>query len=377
VQETSTYIVPAIAAAGYTVASVNNAFDRNLHGLVAFLDSPFMIMAIVVMLITSLTTGPSGFFSCLAYFACCLPFFADFGLSMGTTYSRITSGGATVTEITPENEEAFISADGPRQRQRESEEEKPMVSPSERVVPSVIREIEPVYNLLTSDWKENAVATGNTTAKQLTAFATIAAFLLSGGMAVEAGNPTLGAVALTYGSSSLLGYFGLADAPALKLVRANMVSLMVALMALLTMLTSGMSMPLVALTMISGFDAFQGAYNENREERHANRGDFEQTEREETEDGPIVGFFTDSWRVNSFHKKNYDTCQVVQILMFGAQLYVALICAINGGPISLLSVIILMIIAGSFSFFQPMKVKAINAVQSNGAQLAVLGAATH
>ena len=38
--EAGGYIVPAIAAAGYTAATVNNAFDPNLHGLMGFLDSP-------------------------------------------------------------------------------------------------------------------------------------------------------------------------------------------------------------------------------------------------------------------------------------------------------------------------------------------------
>ena len=36
--------MPAIATAGYTVASINNAFDKNLHGLVAFLDSPVSVI---------------------------------------------------------------------------------------------------------------------------------------------------------------------------------------------------------------------------------------------------------------------------------------------------------------------------------------------
>ena len=34
------YIPAAIATAGYTVASINNSFDRQLHGLIGFLDSP-------------------------------------------------------------------------------------------------------------------------------------------------------------------------------------------------------------------------------------------------------------------------------------------------------------------------------------------------
>ena len=37
------YVVPAIGAAGYTVATVNNSFDKSLHGLLGFLDSPVSI----------------------------------------------------------------------------------------------------------------------------------------------------------------------------------------------------------------------------------------------------------------------------------------------------------------------------------------------
>lgn len=67
----------------------------------------------------------------------------------------------------------------------------------------------------------------------------------------------------------------------------------------------------------------------------------------------------------------------MQVLLFGLELYSVLICAVNGGPLNILVPILLMIIAGTFSFFQPMSVKAFNAVQSNGAQLALLGASTY
>ena len=218
-----------------------------------------MSMAVVVMLITSLAQGPTNFFSFLVYFACCMPFMADFGLSLGTTYARISGSperqGATVTELTPENEEAFIAADGPRQRERD--EERKMVDPSDRLVPPAVRDIEPVYNLITSDWKENAVASDNSTGKQLVAFAMIAGYLYFGGMAVGAGaGSTTGAVTLAYGASSLLGYFGLGDAPVARLMRTNMVSVLCAILAVVTMVTGGMSMNLLALTMLHMFDAF-------------------------------------------------------------------------------------------------------------------------
>ena len=41
--------MPAIGAAGYTVATVNNSFDKSLHGLMGFLDSPVSISNFVVL----------------------------------------------------------------------------------------------------------------------------------------------------------------------------------------------------------------------------------------------------------------------------------------------------------------------------------------
>ena len=91
----------------------------------------------------------------------------------------------------------------------------------------------------------------------------------------------------------------------------------------------------------------------------------------------MVNFFTESWKLNSYNKKNFETCQIVQIVLMGAQLYLALISAINGGPITLLSLVLAMIVSGAYSFFSPMRVAALDAMQSNGAQVALLGASTH
>lgn len=244
-------------------------------------------MAVAIMLLTSLAAGPTKLVPFLVFLACCMPFFADFGLSLGTTYARITSpprrsGGATVTEIndvaelTPANEEAFISADRATSSAR-TDDSRGMIAPSDRLVPASVREVAPVYNLLTSDWKENAAASYNSTGKQLTAFALIAGLLYFGGAALggQAANlPTAtGAVTLAYGASSLLGYFGLADAPVAKLMRTNMVSVLGAILAVLSMVTGGMSLNMLALVMMQLTDAFIGATYQP-EENHANKGDF-------------------------------------------------------------------------------------------------------
>jgi len=48
--------------------------------------------------------------------------------------------------------------------------------------------------------------------------------------------------------------------------------------------------------------------------------------------------------------------------MFGAQLYFALISMINGGSVGLCSVILAMVMAGSYSFFSPVRLTAIDAM---------------
>ena len=49
-------------------------------------------------------------------------------------------------------------------------------------------------------------------------------------------------------------------------------------------------------------------------------------------------------------------------MFFGAQLYTALIALFNGGNVMMLSIIISMIVAGSYSFFSPVRVTAIDAL---------------
>lgn len=65
------------------------------------------------------------------------------------------------------------------------------------------------------------------------------------------------------------------------------------------------------------------------------------------------------------------------MVLFGAQLYMALIAMISGNSVGLMSIILGMIVAGAYSFFSPKSITAVNAIQSNGAQVAVLGASTY
>jgi len=45
----------------------------------------------------------------------------------------------------------------------------------------------------------------------------------------------------------------------------------------------------------------------------------------------------------------------------------AIICAVNGGSPALMALVLAMILAGGYSFFSPMRIKAIDAIQSNAA----------
>jgi len=91
--EGGAYIPAAIATAGYTVASINNSFDRQLHGLIGFLDSPFMITALCMLLLTSFITigGPASVGGYFGYIMCCLPFVWDMLISMRHAYGIMTA----------------------------------------------------------------------------------------------------------------------------------------------------------------------------------------------------------------------------------------------------------------------------------------------
>jgi len=135
-----------------------------------------------------------------------------------------------------------------------------MYEPSERIMPDAIANIEPINNLLTGNWKENAFAQNNTPAKQLLAFAAILGYFYLGGSAVESkAMVPLGAVTLGYAASSLLGYFGLGNAPIGKLMRVNMVSVLCAVMGVCSIASSGLDLHIAMLTVLHLFDAYTGA----------------------------------------------------------------------------------------------------------------------
>ena len=104
----------------------------------------------------------------------------------------------------------------------------------------------------------------NSTLKQIIAFAMIAGYFYLGGTEVAEGENTgLGAVTLGYAASSLIGYFGMGDAPMARLMRVNAVSALCGIFGVISMATGGMNIPLLILTMMFLFDTYQGAMSDS------------------------------------------------------------------------------------------------------------------
>lgn len=187
-----------------------------------------------------------------------------------------------------------------------------MFTPSERIMPDVLRDNQPINNLLSRNWKERAYESTNATVKQLTAFALILGYMYLGGMAVESNaHVPLGAISLVYAASSLLGYFGLANAPVARLARVNGVSAVCAVLGVGSLLSSGVDAAILAMTAMHAFDAFQGTMQEEARALPSDHNEFERigADGETTQqNGPVASFFVESWKVNAFNRRNYETC---------------------------------------------------------------------
>jgi hypothetical protein len=69
----------------------------------------------------------------------------------------------------------------------------------------------------------------------------------------------LGVATLGYAASSLVGYFGMGQAPIAKLMRVNMVSVLCAGLGIGSIASSGLDLHIMLLTVLHLFDAYQGA----------------------------------------------------------------------------------------------------------------------
>ena len=295
----------------------------------------------------------------IAFFLLSIPFFADSGISCLAVAREM---GRTV-EITEEQEEDFVQ-----------QEDDASVIPSQRIVPQSIQQNTPIANLLTSNWKDGCYSVSNSLEKQLVPFFMIMAYLIFGGQAAMSQETVaLGAVTTLYGASSLAGYFGFGRSPIAALTRINGISVLAAFMGLIHIMIGEGSMGVWLMTMLHIFDSLQGAASDPKREED----DYEILNTEQTNPGPLLSFFVESWRNGAINKANFSTCQTVQLIMIAVQMYLTLICGANG-ELSATMLLPLMgfILASIYSFFNPVQVRAIDACQSNGAMVGLMGAST-
>ncbi len=76
--------MPALAAAGYSIATINNSFDTDINPLVGLLDSHGMSLILSSGLLTFISHFGSemSFISLLCMFVATIPFFFDGAMSL-------------------------------------------------------------------------------------------------------------------------------------------------------------------------------------------------------------------------------------------------------------------------------------------------------
>ena len=129
-------------------------------------------------------------------------------------------------------------------------------------------------------------------------FMIMAYFYLGTSVIVTDDQVPMGALALGYATSSLAGYFNLGQSPLAQLTRVNGVSVLNALIGLGSILNGGGCMAIWLLTMLHMYDTLMGVSQEVvREEDH-----YEILPTSSSNYGPIMSFFTESWRTDSINK---------------------------------------------------------------------------
>lgn len=158
---------------------------------------------------------------------------------------------ATVEEMNEEREENFISSNEVRQER--------MYDPSEVLMPEGLRGDNPIGNLCMQSWRDNGFREDKSLTTQFLSLAMIAGYLTLGGVLVSNGsNEIIGGASIAYALSGLLGYFGIGHAPVVAFARNNINSVILAIMGLLSVVSGGMSLPLLMITMMHIFDVMQG-----------------------------------------------------------------------------------------------------------------------
>ena len=84
--------MPAICATGYTTATINNSFEgRDFHGLIGFLDSPLVIIALCMLLYSNIINGDAALYVAI----CSIPFITDMLISLYGVFQKLTGTETT------------------------------------------------------------------------------------------------------------------------------------------------------------------------------------------------------------------------------------------------------------------------------------------
>lgn len=130
-------------------------------------------------------------------------------------------------------------------------------------------------------------------------------YLGLGGAVVASGSgPAVGALSLAYGGAGLVSYLGIGLPPVLRALSVNATAGVGAVLGLGTLIAGSANMTLILLSTLFIIDFVNGTQ----------AAEEDVLVREQPEDeriGPIMKFFTSSWKVNGFNKRNFDACQTI------------------------------------------------------------------
>ena len=101
-------MVPAICAVGYTAATINNSFEgSDFHSLIGFLDSPVVIIALCILLYTTITSGDAGLMAAI----CSIPFMTDMLISVYGVCQKLTGSSESTQKCSVEevNDERLLN----------------------------------------------------------------------------------------------------------------------------------------------------------------------------------------------------------------------------------------------------------------------------
>jgi hypothetical protein len=215
---------------------------------------------------------------------------------------------------------------------------------------------------MTGNWKDG-MADNTTTSieNQILALGLIAAQIgFSGYLAATENFTAVVALSIVYSGSSLLGYFNVSNTPVLSCSRLNINSVILTAFLVVSMMQNGFSLTQMLLAGTLTFDLASSFTNRSSQVP----GDLENI-------SPIFGFFLESWRNNAFTdaniRSNFNQVFFQVSLIFAQLFFLIISLAENQISLDLGLAFMTFNLASLYSFFNPSRVTAINALQSNAA----------